>query len=228
MKFGDLRRVSPVSRAITHVPGFFPVGVCTSAMMVIVRGAVNHDDNLGSGAAETTNTEGAAAAADAAPVADPLAEAERKLAALKDQLLRMAADFDNFRKRSRREAEDALASGKESILKDLLPVFDNLERAVTHSDSATDLASFVSGIDMVLKQFVDTLKRTGIERVPTKGCAFDPTVHEAIQQMETNDVPAGAVAAEIQAGYRFASKLIRPALVVVAKPKAEPGPEEVH
>ena len=81
---------------------------------------------------------------------------------------------------------------------------------------------------MVLKQFVDTLKRTGIERVATKGSAFDPTVHEAIQQLETNDVPAGAVAAEVQAGYRFAGKLIRPALVVVAKPKAEPPPEVTH
>jgi molecular chaperone GrpE len=163
-----------------------------------------------------------------APPVDLLAEAERKVAGLKDQLLRTAADFDNFRKRSRREAEDALASGKESILKDLLPIFDNLERAVAHSDSATDLASFVSGIDMVLKQFVDTLKRTGIERVITKGSAFDPTIHEAIQQLETNDVPPGAVAAEVQAGYRFAGKLIRPALVVVAKPKAEPPTEVTH
>jgi molecular chaperone GrpE len=196
--------------------------------MVIVRGAVSHDDNLGSGADETTNSAGAPAAAEAAPAVDALAEAERKLAAMKDQLLRTAADFDNFRKRSRREAEDALGAGKESILKDLLPVFDNLERAVAHSDTATDLASFVSGIDMVLKQFVDALKRAGIERVVTKGCAFDPTVHEAIQQLETNDIPAGAVAAEVQAGYRYAGKLIRPALVVVAKPKAEPPPEEVH
>lgn len=209
------------------LPRFFAAGVCTSAAMVIVGGAVNQDENLGSGAVDTSKAEGADAP-EAAPAVDLLAEAERKIAGLKDQLLRTAADFDNFRKRSRREAEDALASGKESILKDLLPVFDNLERAVTHSDSATDLASFVSGIDMVLKQFVDTLKRTGIERVATKGCAFDPTVHEAIQQLETNEVPAGAVAAEVQAGYRFAGKLIRPALVVVAKPKAEPPPEVTH
>lgn len=200
--------------------------------MVIVRDAVNQDENLGSETEDTSKAEASAEGADApglAPTtADLLAEAERKAAGLKDQLLRTAADFDNFRKRSRREAEDALASGKESILKDLLPVFDNLERAVAHSDSATDLASFVSGIEMVHKQFVDTLKRTGIERIAAKGCAFDPTVHEAIQQIETDDVPAGAVAAEIQAGYRFAGRLIRPALVVVAKPKTEPGPEETH
>lgn len=203
--------------------------------MVIVRGAVNQDETLGSGAVDTTKGDGAASsvapgadAAEAPSAAEALAEAERKLAGLKDQLLRTAADFDNFRKRSRREAEDALANGKESMLKDLLPVFDNLERAVAHSDSATDVASFANGIEMVIKQFVDALKRTGIERIVTKGCAFDPAVHEAIQQLETNDLPAGAVAAEVQAGYRFASKLIRPALVVVAKPKAEPPAETTH
>lgn len=199
--------------------------------MVIVRGAVNQDEHLGSEAVDAGKVGGEAGSKERsaeAVAAEALAEAERKVAGLKDQLLRTAADFDNFRKRSRREVEDALASGKESMLKDLLPVFDNLERAVTHSDSATDLASFVSGIDMVLKQFVDALKRTGIERIATKGCAFDPSVHEAIQQFETNDVPAGAVAAEVQAGYRFSGKLIRPALVVVAKPKAEPESDPIH
>jgi molecular chaperone GrpE len=202
--------------------------------MVIVPGAVSHDENLSSEAAATTNTEATETpgAKEQASAVDPLAEAESKLAAMKDQLLRTAADFDNFRKRSRREVEDALAAGKESILKDLLPVFDNLERAVSLSGSATDLASFVSGIDMVMKQFVEALKRGGIERIEAKGQAFDPTVHEAIQQIETDDVPAGAVAAEVQTGYRFANKLIRPALVVVAKPKTSPAPdaesEQVH
>jgi molecular chaperone GrpE len=202
--------------------------------MVIVPGAVSHDENLSSEAAATTNTEATETpgAKEQASAVDPLAEAESKLAAMKDQLLRTAADFDNFRKRSRREVEDALAAGKESILKDLLPVFDNLERAVSLSGSATDLASFVSGIDMVMKQFVEALKRGGIERIEAKGQAFDPTVHEAIQQIETDDVPAGAVAAEVQTGYRFAKKLIRPALVVVAKPKTSPAPdaesEQVH
>lgn len=195
---------------------------------------MSHDENLSSEAAATTNTEATETpgAKEQASAVDPLAEAESKLAAMKDQLLRTAADFDNFRKRSRREVEDALAAGKESILKDLLPVFDNLERAVSLSGSATDLASFVSGIDMVMKQFVEALKRGGIERIEAKGQAFDPTVHEAIQQIETDDVPAGAVAAEVQTGYRFANKLIRPALVVVAKPKTSPAPdaesEQVH
>lgn len=157
--------------------------------------------------------------ASAEPPGDPLAEAEQKLAQLKDQLLRTAADFDNYRKRTRREVDEALGLGKESMLKDLLPVFDNLERAVSHVDAATDLKSFASGVQMVLKQFTDTLKRIGIERVQAQGSPFDPTVHEAIQQLETDEFPPGVVAAEVQGGYRYAGRLVRPAMVVVAKAK---------
>lgn len=154
-----------------------------------------------------------------APPIDPLVEAEQKITALKDQLLRTAADFDNYRKRTRREVDDALGVGKESMLKDLLPVFDNLERAVMHVDAATDLKSFASGVQMVLKQFSDTLKRVGIERVPTQGSPFDPSMHEAIQQLETDEYAPGVVAAEVQGGYRYSGRLVRPALVVVAKAK---------
>jgi molecular chaperone GrpE len=145
---------------------------------------------------------------------DPLRVAEEKLSALKeqhaglkDQLLRTAADFDNFRKRARRE----------SMLRDLLPVFDNLERATTHADSAQDVQAFASGINMVLKQFQDTLKRLGIERLQSVGQGFDPNLHEAIQQLATTEFEPGSVAAEVQGGYRFGDRLIRPAMVVVAK-----------
>jgi molecular chaperone GrpE len=156
------------------------------------------------------------------PDVDPLAAAEAKVASLKDQLLRTAADFDNYRKRSRREVDDAQVAGREAMLKDLLPVFDNLERATAHADSVTDLASFTSGIQMVMRQFVEALKRSGIERVAGVGTAFDPAIHEAIQHLATNDYPPGSVAAEVQPGYRLGERLIRPAMVVVAKaPEAE-------
>lgn len=154
---------------------------------------------------------------------DPLAEAEQRALQLKDQLLRTAADFDNFRKRSRRELEDASQSGREWMLKELLPVFDNLERATAHADGSGDIKAFASGIEMVVRQFHDTLKKLGVERVATTGHPFDPTVHEAIQQMETADVEPGHVAAEIQGGYRSGERLIRPALVVVAKAKSDPS-----
>jgi molecular chaperone GrpE len=152
---------------------------------------------------------------------DPLAEAEAKAAALKDQLLRTAADFDNYRKRSRREIEDANASGRDVLLRELLPVFDNLERATAHTDK-TDLTAIVSGIEMVLRQFRDTLKRIGIERIETVGKAFDPALHEALQQIETAEFQPGQIAAEIQGGYRYGERLVRPAMVVVAKTPAAP------
>lgn len=154
------------------------------------------------------------------PVQDPLELAQAEQQKLKDQLLRTLADFDNFRKRTRRELVDAERRGKDDILKEFLPVFDNLDRAGAHAETATDVKALAQGITLVMRQFGDTLGRVGIERIPTVGQPFDPSVHEAVQQMETSDFEPGVIAAEVQAGYRSSEKLIRPALVVVAKAKA--------
>ena len=150
---------------------------------------------------------------------DPLEAAKAEAAKLKDQLLRTLADFDNFRKRTRRELSDAERRGRDDVLKELLPVFDNLDRAGAHAEGATDLKALAEGINLVLRQFSDTLGRLGIERVQAVGQPFDPSVHEAVQHMETSDFEPGRIAAEVQAGYKTADKLIRPALVVVAKAK---------
>jgi molecular chaperone GrpE len=156
----------------------------------------------------------------AAPEPDPLEAAKAEQAKLKDQLLRTLADFDNFRKRSRRELADAERRGKDDMLKEMLPVFDNLDRASAHAETATDVKALADGIGLVLRQFADTLQKLGIERVAAVGHPFDPSVHEAVQQMETSDFEPGTIAAEVQAGYRNSEKLIRPALVVVAKAPA--------
>jgi molecular chaperone GrpE len=153
-----------------------------------------------------------------APPADPLERAQAEAARLKDQLLRLAADFDNFKKRSRREHADAAKISKEEVLRELLPVFDNLERATSHASQATDVKALTDGISMVMRQFLDTIGKLGIERVNAVGLPFDPAVHEAVQHLETADHPAGTVAVELQAGYRLGDRVIRPAMVVVAKP----------
>lgn len=158
--------------------------------------------------------------AEAAAEQDPLELAKAEQAKLKDQLLRTLADFDNFRKRSRRELSDAERRGRDDLLKEFLPVFDNLDRASAHAETATDVKALADGIGLVMRQFADTLAKIGIERVPAVGKPFDPSVHEAVQQLETSDYEPGTIAAEVQAGYRNAEKLIRPALVVVAKAKA--------
>lgn len=166
-----------------------------------------------------------------AETVDPVAEAKAEAARYRDQLLRSAADLDNFRKRAKRDVVDAELRGRESMLANLLPVFDNLERASAHADTASEVQSIVDGLKMVMRQFGDTLSKSGIERVKSVGGAFDPAVHEAIQQLETDQYAPGCVALEIQGGYKLGSRLIRPALVAVAKapvPKPdmpEPQPE---
>jgi molecular chaperone GrpE len=157
----------------------------------------------------------------AAETKDPLEVAKADAQRFRDQLLRTAADFDNFRKRSRREADDANRRGRESLLKELLPVFDNLERAATSAETAQDAKSVAEGIRMVLRQFGSTLDRIGVKRVVSVGQPFDPGLHEAIQHVESTEHEAGTVAAEVQAGYQIGEHLVRAALVVVSK---GPGP----
>ena len=152
---------------------------------------------------------------------DPLADARAEIAKLKDAYMRTAADFDNYRKRSRREVDDARKSGREELLKEILPVFDNLERAIQSAQKATEVKAVAEGVAMVGKQFDATIARLQIVRVPTVGSMFDPSVHEAIQQVETNDHPPGTVVAEVQPGYASGDRLVRAAMVVVAKPKSE-------
>ena len=157
---------------------------------------------------------------------DPLEEAQAESRKFKDQWMRTAADFDNFRKRSRREVDDARKSGREDLLRELLPVFDNLERALASAQRASDIKGVAEGLSMVTKQFEATLGRVGITKVPAVGHPFDPSMHEAIQQVETDDHPAGQVVSEVQPGYLQGDKLVRAAMVVVAKPKSSPSDEE--
>lgn len=143
---------------------------------------------------------------------------------LRDQLLRTAADFDNYRKRTRKEIEEARARGREDAVKDVLPVFDNLERAVSAAASAQTIESVVEGVKMVLKLFEDTCERMGLTRVKSVGERFDPTMHEAIQQQETDDQPPGTILTEIVPGYMIGQRLLRAAMVVVArKASAKPA-----
>lgn len=169
---------------------------------------------------QEAEVEDAKAAAPAAPV-DPIAEAKAEALRFKEQWMRSAADFDNFRKRSRRELEDTRKAGREELLKDLLPVFDNLERAMTSAERATDIKPVSDGLKMVLRQFIDTIGRSGITKVPTIGSQFDPGLHEAIQQVETDEHPPGTVVSEVQPGYLQGERLVRAAMVVVAKPKVK-------
>jgi molecular chaperone GrpE len=151
---------------------------------------------------------------------------EAELARTKERLLRTAADFDNYRKRTRRDISEAERRVQESLLSALVPPFDNLERAAVHAESAEDVKALAEGLKMVLRQFEDALATVGIQRIVSLGKPFDPAEHEAVQHVATDQVPPGAVAQELRAGYRWQDRLIRPALVVVAKaPVAAAAPE---
>jgi molecular chaperone GrpE len=171
--------------------------------------------------ADTTEAPAETPASTRAP--DPLAQAQAEAARNKDAWLRSAADFDNFRKRTRKEMEDARRTGREDLLRAVLPVFDNLERAIQSSQRSSDVKAMADGLSMVQRQFVEALGREGIARVPTVGQPFDPSVHEAIQQVETSDHEPGTVLAEVQPGYTQGERLVRAAMVVVAKAKAGEG-----
>jgi molecular chaperone GrpE len=183
-------------------------------------------------AAEQARSEPASATKDGAAdgqtekPGSPLEEAQAEIARVRDQLLRTAADFDNFRKRTRRELDDAYKRGKEELLRELLPVFDDLYRAVVHAEQASDAKAVADGVGIVLTQFENTLGKVGIKRIDAVGGPFDPTVHEAIQQIETNDHPAGTVVAEVQRGYALGDRLVRPSSVVVAKPRPKGDAEK--
>jgi molecular chaperone GrpE len=158
--------------------------------------------------------------------ADPIAELEAKLAVAEkekkenwDRYLRSAADLENTRKRNKREADDAKFETKTKILKEILPVVDNLERAVEHAGAGSENQPIIEGVQLVLRQLMTAFERLEVTPVEAQGQPFDPNLHEAISQQES-DLPPGSVVTVLQRGYKSGDRLLRPALVVVAKPKA--------
>jgi molecular chaperone GrpE len=176
-------------------------------------------------AAQESNQASAPAAAQTPDERITALEAEK--ADLRDRMLRIAAEFENWKKRSRKEQTDAESKVRESVLRDLLEVMDNLERATAATGGATDLASVQQGIALVLRLFGQKLERYDVKPVEAKGKPFDPRLHEAISQAPSSDVPPGTVIAELQKGYKLGDRLLRPAAVVVAiAPPASASPKE--
>jgi molecular chaperone GrpE len=136
-----------------------------------------------------------------------------------DRYLRAAADLENLRKRQRREIEDAKLESKSKVLKEMLPVVDNLERAIEHATAQAGTNPIVEGVQLVLRQFLTAFERLDVTPIEAAGQPFDPNLHEAISQMDS-DQPPGTVVQVLQRGYRSGERLLRPALVVVAKAKA--------
>lgn len=145
-------------------------------------------------------------------------ELEEQLSDAEERLLRTAADAENFKKRLQREKEEQTRYANESFIRELLPVIDNLERALDHSQVESNQGSLFEGLNMTLKGFVDTLARFGCTAVEAVGEPFDPNYHEAVSQEESADYDSNVVVRELQKGYILKDRLLRPAMVVVSKP----------
>jgi len=155
----------------------------------------------------------------------PAAETSAEAAALQDQLLRLRADFENLRRRTLREKEEAYRYGHENLVKDLLPTVDNLERAVDHARATerVDVEGLLEGVELVLRELRSVFGRYGVEEVEAEGKPFDPSLHEAVAQAPDDTVPVNTVTQVFQRGYQLRGHLIRPARVIVSKPSPEGG-----
>jgi molecular chaperone GrpE len=134
-----------------------------------------------------------------------------------DRYVRQAAELDNFKKRMTRERDEAIRLANESLIKDLLPVVDNLERAVAHASGGGNGKPLIEGIEMVLRGFLDALGKHGASPLVAVGQIFDPSRHEAMAQVESASLDPNTVVAEHQKGYLLRERLLRPALVTIAK-----------
>lgn len=150
---------------------------------------------------------------------DPLAEALAERDELKDALLRSRAEFDNYRKRVARDMEQLRKTAAQDLLRDLLPVVDNLERALAHAPDKDN--PVVKGVEMVMKQFADLLSGRGVEPIPGVGEKFDPQHHEALAHQPSEEHPEGAVMLEYERGYRIGEQVLRPSRVVVSSGPAQ-------
>ncbi|MBQ8668549.1 nucleotide exchange factor GrpE [bacterium] len=135
---------------------------------------------------------------------------------LNQQYIRLAADFDNYRKRQEQERENLIRFGTESTLKGLLEVLDNFERGEKALESVEDCEKVKESFNLVHKQVCDTLAKLGLEEIKAVGEEFDPNFHEAVMQTPTNEHPENTIITELQKGYKLGEKVLRPTLVNVA------------
>src|SRR6266851_4987903 len=146
-----------------------------------------------------------------------LAEKEKELAEFKDKYLRALADSDNARKRMRQQSEESIRLQRENLLRELLPIVDNLERAVDAARGGGNGKPIVEGVEMVLRGLLDFLKTHGVTQISSVGQPFDPERHEAVDHIETAQHAPSTVVNEFHRGYQIGDRLLRPARVAVAK-----------
>ena len=143
--------------------------------------------------------------------------------ALNDKYLRLAAEFDNYKRRAQRDQSDGIRFANEKFFKDLLPIMDNLDRAIKCGSDQTGNGGLLEGVELTYKQFLETLTKFGVRQISSVGELFDPAMHQAVAQVESETVESNTVVEEFQKGYFLHERILRPAMVTVAKDKPAEG-----
>jgi len=138
-----------------------------------------------------------------------------ELQALQDKYLRLAAEFDNYKKLAQRDRREYTRFANEQLLKELLPTVDNLERAIQSAQVSRDTTTILEGVKLTLKQFLETLAKFGVRQISSLGQPFDPSHHQAVSRVDSTE-PEGTVVEELQKGYLLHERILRPAMVAVA------------
>ena len=141
---------------------------------------------------------------------------DEELKLINDKYLRLAAEFDNYKRLAQRDQRDQIRFGNEQLLKELLPVVDNLERAIKAAKDNKSYEGLVTGVDLTLKQLQGVLGKFGVQYIPTMGLPFDPSGHQAVASVPSTQVPDQHVVEEFQRGYRLHDRILRPAMVTVS------------
>lgn len=146
-----------------------------------------------------------------------LEQKTNELGAAQEKHLRVLAEMENFKKRAARDQIEQVLYANEKLLKELLPVLDNLERALGHVDDPSKKSPWVAGVDLTYRQFLEALKKFGVTQIPSVGEVFDPSRHQAVTYLDTNEHPENHVAEELQKGYVYHERILRPSMVAVAR-----------
>lgn len=149
-------------------------------------------------------------------ITDEISSLKAELDKVNNQYIRLAADFDNYRKRQMQEREALLKYGAEETLKKMIEALDNIDRAKASVENVEDVNTVKDSYNLVFKQIYDVLQKIGLEVIDTKDKEFDPNMHEAVMQTPTSDYPENTIIAELQKGYKLGDKVLRPSLVNVA------------
>jgi molecular chaperone GrpE len=146
---------------------------------------------------------------------------QEELQIFQDKYLRLAAEFENYKRLAQREQSESIRFGNELLLKNLLPIIDNLERAIRCAKDAGTSGPLLEGVELTHKQFLETVSKQGVRPICSKGNPFDPAVHQAVTQVESGSVAPNTVVEEFQKGYFLHDRILRPAMVSVAKEKSD-------